>query len=62
MTIHHIQHYVYGVTRNLLAGAGLCYAVERQKYIEVPLTILCPSIYAGYHVFKNKEHIIQQLF
>ncbi len=62
MTIHHIQHYVYGTTRNFIAGASLYYAIERQKYLEIPLTILLPSIYAGYHVFKNKEHIIQRLF
>ena len=54
-----IQHYVFGTTRNILAGMGLCYAIENQKYLHVPLTIFFPSIYAGYHLYKNKKNIIQ---
>ena len=52
-------HYVFGSTRNILAGAGLCYALENKKYVELPLTILFPSIYAGYNVYKNKEKVAQ---
>jgi hypothetical protein len=43
--------------RNLLLGGGLCYAVENKRYIEIPVTFLVPSIYAGYHLFKNKGHV-----
>lgn len=56
-----IQHYVHGVTRNLLAGASLCYAIQNEKYLQVPLTILFPSIYSGYHLYKNKDSIVEWL-
>jgi len=57
--MQNISHHFYGTTRNILAGAGLCYAVQREKYLEVPLTIFFPSIYAGYHLFKNKDGVIK---
>ena len=53
-----LTYYVYGTVRNILSGAGLCYAVQNKKYEEIPLTILFPSVYAGYHVYKNKEAVI----
>ena len=53
-----IQHFVHGTTRNILAGAGLSYAIQTEKYHHVPLTIIFPSIYCGYHLFKNKETIL----
>jgi hypothetical protein len=53
------QYYVYGTVRNILAGAGLSYAVETKRYIEIPLTLFVPSVYAGYHVYKNKEDILR---
>jgi hypothetical protein len=56
-----IQHYVFGTTRNILSGAGLCYAIQNQKYLEIPLTIFFPSVYAGYHLFKNKDWIISRI-
>jgi hypothetical protein len=57
MNIQTIQHHFYGSTRNIIAGAALCYSIQNKRYIEAPLTILFPSIYAGYHLYKNKEHI-----
>jgi hypothetical protein len=54
-----LTYYVYGTVRNLLAGAGLCYAVQNKRYAEIPLTLFVPSVYAGYHVYKNKEAGIQ---
>ena len=56
--MQNISHHFYGSTRNILAGAGLCYAIQREKYVEVPLTIIFPSIYAGYHLFKNKDDLV----
>ena len=53
------HHFVYGTARNLLAGAGLCYSIENEKYIHIPLTIFFPSIYAGYNLFKNKDDVIK---
>ena len=59
MTIQHIQHYFYGTTRNILAGGGICYALQNENYVEVPLPLFFPSIYAGYHLYKNKVNITQ---
>lgn len=53
------HNFVYGTTRNLLAGATLCYAIDNEKYIHIPLAIIFPSIYAGYHLFKNKDEVIK---
>ena len=52
-----VQHYVFGTTRNILAGAGLCYALQKENYLEIPITLLFPSVYAGYHLFKNKANV-----
>ena len=52
------HYFVYGTVRNILAGAGLCYAVENKRYLEIPFTIFFPSVYAGYHVYKNKETVV----
>ena len=53
-----IHYIIFGTTRNILAGAGLCYAIQQEKYLEIPLTLITPSIYAGYHLFKQKENVI----
>jgi hypothetical protein len=53
------HHFVYGTMRNMIGGAGISYAIEREKYMEIPLTIFFPSIYAGYHLFKNKDDVIK---
>jgi hypothetical protein len=44
-------------TRSFILGAGLYYSVSIEKYWHIPLVILFPSAYAGYHSFKNKEII-----
>jgi len=44
--MQNISHYfVYGTMRNMISGAGLSYAIEKEKYMEVPLTIFFPSMY-----------------
>ena len=43
-----------GVVSNLLVGAGVGYALERKAYKELPLPILIPSAYAGYHLYKYR--------
>jgi hypothetical protein len=45
----------------MISGAGLSYAIEKEKYTEVPLTIFFPSMYAGYHLFKNKDDVIKMI-
>ena len=47
--------------RNIIGGAGLSYAIEKEKYMEIPLTIFFPSMYAGYHLFKNKDDVIKMI-
>lgn len=54
-----IQHYVYGTTRNILAGAGIYFAIENHRHLEIPLAIIFPSTYAGYHLYKNREQVVQ---
>jgi hypothetical protein len=54
-----IYNYMLGPTRNLLLGAGLCYAWKKEQYAHLPAIILFPSVYAGYHLYENKEQIIR---
>jgi hypothetical protein len=44
-----------------LFGAGICYTIESKKYLHIPLVILSPSAYAGYHCYKNKNNILEWL-
>jgi hypothetical protein len=46
------------MTRNILAGAGMAWAVQKEYYSHIPLAFLAPSIYAGYHGYQNKEAVI----
>jgi len=50
-----------GPTRNLLLGAGLCYAWNKEQYVHVPAIIIFPSIYAGYHLYQNKDTVIRYI-
>jgi len=52
------NHYIFGTTRNIFLGAGLCFAIENEKNWEIPIAILFPSIYIGYQSFKNRDTII----
>ena len=52
-----LTHYVYGSTRSLLGGAGLCYAINKREYLHVPLVLIFPSAYAGYQLFSNKDSV-----
>jgi len=53
-----ITHYVSGMSRNLICGAALAYSVQNEKYTYIPLVILFPSIFAGYHMYNNREKVI----
>ena len=57
----HSTTYVIGSWRNVLLGMGLSYAVEREEYTHIPLIILFPSIYSGYHAYRNKDAFIDWL-
>ncbi len=57
--IEMIRYIVTSPLHTLLLGAGLCYTIQSNKYSHVPLVIVCPSIYAGYHCYKNKDRIAE---
>jgi len=50
--------YLVGTPRNILLGVGLSYAVEREEYSHIPLILIFPSIYAGYHAHRNKDALM----
>jgi len=56
--IRFITNYHLGSIRNVLLGAGLCYAVQNEKYTHLPIIFLVPSIYAGYNLFENKDDVV----
>jgi hypothetical protein len=56
---HIITHYVMGFPRSIVLGMGLSYAIEKENYLHVPLTILFPTAYAGYHAYKNRNDIMR---
>jgi hypothetical protein len=56
-----IRHYVSGTPRNMLLGAGLYYAVEHEKYEHIPIVVICPSVYAGYHLYKHRDDAAEWL-
>lgn len=63
MNVQVINHAIskvpdHGIISSFLIGCGLAYSVKSQKYSHIPLVFLCPTVYAGYHVFKHKEAVI----
>lgn len=52
---------INGVSRSLLVGGGLCYAIETKKYLGIPISFLFPGIYAGYHTYKHRNAILREL-
>ena len=59
--MRYITNYHLGSFRNVLLGAGLCFAVQNEKYTHLPIIILVPSIYAGYNLFENKDSVMASL-
>lgn len=50
---------VHYVAFGLAGGAGMAYAAQREKYLQVPVAFLFPYLYGGYHLYKNKESVVQ---
>ncbi len=50
-----LQLHHYGPLRNILLGAGLAYAAQKEKYWHFPIAFVFPSVYAGYHVYKQRD-------
>ena len=59
-TPHVISLHKFGIMRNIILGAGLAYAVEQEKYTHIPLVILFPTAYAGYHAYMNRDCIYRK--
>jgi len=55
----HVINHMVGPTRNILLGAGLCYAIKQEYYLHIPLIVVFPSVYVGYHMYENKEQLIK---
>ena len=53
-----ISHYLYTWPRSFFMGASLCYAIQNEKYWEIPVLVLFPTAYSGYHSYKNKDAIL----
>ena len=56
---HNLYNYHISSLRNLLLGVGLAYAVEKESYIHIPLVVIFPTPYFGYHTYSNKDTIIK---
>lgn len=59
--IKYITNYHLGSIRNVLLGAGLCYAVKKEQYTHLPVIFFVPSIYAGYNLYENKDDVVKWL-
>ena len=42
-------------------GFSFAYAVEKKKYIHLPIILFFPTIYTGYQVFKNRDSIFKEM-
>ncbi len=42
-----------GFVSSLIMGCGFAYAQQKEKYWHFPIVFVAPSVYAGYHMFKN---------
>jgi hypothetical protein len=56
-----ITQYISGTARNFFLGSGLCYTIQNEKYWDIPVLFIFPTIYAGYNTFKNKDNIIKYI-
>ena len=56
-TTRYVTNYMFGPTRNILMGMSLAYASQKETYLHYPIIFFFPSIYTGYHIYKNKENI-----
>lgn len=57
----HISHSVISWHRSLFLGMGLAYTIENNKYWELPVVILFPTVYSGYQLFKHRNSLLYTL-
>ena len=51
----------HGTVSSFLFGSGLCYTIQNEKYMHIPLVLFFPTAYTGYQIYKNKDIIIPYL-
>ncbi len=51
----HVSH--IGVVRNILLGAGLAYAMQKEKYWHIPIAFVTPAVYVGYHAYTQRDSL-----
>jgi hypothetical protein len=44
---------------DVLFGACMCYTIQNEKYLDIPLIILSPPTYFGYQCYSNKDKILE---
>jgi hypothetical protein len=50
------------VISNLFMGAGIFHAIYTESdYWQIPLAIITPSAYTGYHIYKYRDNIKSNL-
>jgi hypothetical protein len=57
-SVKHTATYFFGTARSVLLGIGLSHAIEYENYEHIPLILIVPSVYAGYHAHRNKDSIL----
>ena len=56
------EHYIHvGIGRGFFLGSSLAYAIEKEKYLEIPILLVFPTPYSGYYAYKNKDTIMKYL-
>lgn len=59
-TIHtHVTGGILTIVHGTVGGMGMAYAVQQGKLWQLPIPFLFPYFYGGYHIFKNKDTVIQ---
>ena len=48
----------HGTISSFLLGSGLCYTIQNEKYMHIPLVLFIPVAYTGYQMYKNKDDVI----
>jgi len=62
--VHNYNQRYPTILGSLFAGAGISYILSNKDfnpYIHVPLFVLWPITCTGYHLFENKEKIIEYM-
>ena len=51
-----IKHFFnFNMFTPVFIGIGISHAIEKEKYSHLPIALLFPGIYIGYHSYKNRH-------